>query len=221
MSGGAGSAGRRRNSISGQFIGRLVELLESPAYRATGFAARKALERIEIEHAHHGGNDNGKLPVTYADFERWDIHPNFIAPAIRELAALGLIEVTQRGYGGKEGDRKPSLYRLTYKPAWDATRHADGTHEWRRIKSREEAEALALEARKAVNPRVVELAKSKSSPSVSEGASPSVSEGEVKNPRPQLVRVQAHPQLVRVLSISPAGSAARSGDEATKLADAA
>jgi hypothetical protein len=198
-----------------------VELLESPAYRATGFAARKALERIEIEHAHHGGNDNGRLPVTYADFEKWDIHPNYIAPAIRELVALGLIEVTQKGYGGKEGDRKPSLYRLTYRPAWDAVRNSDGTHEWRKIKTREEAEAIAAAARKAADPRVVERSKRKSSPSVSEGASPSVSEGEVKNPRPQLVRVQAHPQLVRVLSIFPAGSAALSGDEPTQLADAA
>ena len=100
-------------------------------------------------------------------------------------------------------------------------RHGDGTHEWRRIKTREEAEALASEARRAVNPRVVAVAKSKSSPSVSEGASPSVSEGEVKNPRPQLVRVQGHPQLVRVLSISPVGSAGLDGDGATNLADAA
>ena len=197
-----------------------MELLESPAYRATGFAARKVLERIEIEHAHHGGNDNGRLPVTYADFEQWDIHPNYIAPAIRELVALGLIEVTQKGYGGKEGERKPSLYRLTYKPAWDAVRHGDGTHEWRRIKTREEAEAVAAAARKAVNPQVVERSKRKSSPSVSEGRPPSVSEGEAQNPHPQLVRVQAHPQLVRVLSISPVGTTALGSDDAT-LADAA
>jgi hypothetical protein len=198
-----------------------VELLESPAYRATGFAARKALERIEIEHAHHGGNDNGRLPVTYADFEEWDIHPNYIAPAIRELVALGLIEVTQKGYGGKEGDRKPSLYRLAYRPAWDAARSGDGTHEWRKIKTREEAEAIAAAARKAVDPRVVERSKKKSSPSLTEGRSPSVSEGEVENLRPQLVRVQAHPQLVRVLSIFPVGSTGLDGDDATQLADAA
>jgi len=39
----------------------------------------------------HGGAENGKLPVTYADFEKWGVRPNSIAGAIRTLEALGLI----------------------------------------------------------------------------------------------------------------------------------
>ena len=54
----------RRNRISGQFIARLVEMHESPAYRVLSLSAHRALSRIEVEFGHHGGQDNGKLPVT-------------------------------------------------------------------------------------------------------------------------------------------------------------
>ena len=39
----------------------------------------------------HGGAENGKLPVTYADLEKWGVRPDSIAGAIRALEALGLI----------------------------------------------------------------------------------------------------------------------------------
>jgi hypothetical protein len=71
---------RRRSSFSGQFAGRLVEMLESPAYRVLSQSAYRVLSRVEIELAHHAGNDNGKLPVTYDDFERYGIHRHAIAP---------------------------------------------------------------------------------------------------------------------------------------------
>ena len=51
----------------------------------------RILDRIEIELADHGGKDNGKLPVTYADFEEFGIgNRHAIAPGIREVCALGL-----------------------------------------------------------------------------------------------------------------------------------
>jgi hypothetical protein len=135
-------------------------MIASPAMRVLSLAARTALDRIEIEHAHHGGNDNGKLPITYVDFERHGLHPNAIAPAIRELAALGFIEVTRKGYGGAAELRAPSLYRLTYRPAWNANRRdEDGTHEYLAIKTNEEAEAVARAARARVDPRNVKRAK--------------------------------------------------------------
>lgn len=112
-------------------------------------AAHMVLMRIEIEHAHHGGADNGRLPVTYQDFKDYGVHPRMTAPAIRELEALGLIEVTERGSGGNAEFRRPSLYRLTYRNAKGAT--GDGTHEWRQIKTREEAEAIAERARNAAD----------------------------------------------------------------------
>ena len=50
---------RRKNRISGQFAVRLIEMLESPAYRALSVSAHRVISRIEIELASHGGNDNG------------------------------------------------------------------------------------------------------------------------------------------------------------------
>jgi hypothetical protein len=67
-------------------------MLESPAFAVLSLAAHRALARIEIELAHHGGTDNGKLPVRYDDFERYGIHRHSIAPALRELVALRFIE---------------------------------------------------------------------------------------------------------------------------------
>ena len=75
-------------------------MLESPAWRALSLSGRRVLDRIEIELGHHGGNDNGSLPVTFEDFIAYGIHHNCIAPAIRELEALGFIKVTERGRGG-------------------------------------------------------------------------------------------------------------------------
>jgi hypothetical protein len=194
---------RRRNQIAGQFVAHPRQMIECVAWRALNLAARKALERIEIEHMDHGGAENGKLPVTYADFEKWDVHPNFVAPALRELEALGFIEIVKRGSRGAAGTRQASEYRLTFRPAWNAPKNDTGSHEYLKIKTREEAEVLAAAARKRTDPQTVSRAKeSILSPSQSEGTSPSQSEGEKPGFRPHKVRVQGHPQLVRVPSIS-------------------
>ena len=118
-------------------------MLESPAYRVLSLSARKILDRIEIELAHHGGNENGRLPVTYDDFVAYGIHRHAIAPALREVDALGFIEITERGRAGNAEYRSPNKIRITY-------RHLDKakpTDEWKRIATLEEAEAIAHEAR--------------------------------------------------------------------------
>ena len=128
----------------------------------------------------HGGAENGKLPVTYRDFEEWGVHCNTVAGAIRALAALGLVEITRRGYSGAVDRRAPNWYRLTYVQAWDAD--DTGTHEYLKIESVEAAEAIAEAARKGADPRNVERSKRnstaltfcESSPSKSEGESPVV-----------------------------------------------
>lgn len=104
---------------------------------------------MEIEFAEHAGegavrgNENGKLPVTYADFERYGVHHDAVAPAVREAVALGFLEVTEVGRAGNAEYRTPSKYRLTYRH----TKHAEPTHEWRRIKTPEEAASIAKAAR--------------------------------------------------------------------------
>src|SRR6516165_8922526 len=105
---------KRRNSIDGQFAPHTIEMIKSPAWSVLSLSARRVLDRIEIEHADHGGNDNGRLPVTYDDFERYGIHRHAIGPAIRETVALGFAEITERGRAGNAEFRSPHKFRLTY-----------------------------------------------------------------------------------------------------------
>lgn len=118
-------------AIEGQFIAHRVELLESDAWCGLSFAARRILDRLEIEHAHHGGKENGRLVATYADFERFGIRRRSIAEAIRLLVRTGLVEITHTGRGGNAEFRDPSRYRLTYLP----TEKATSTDEWRRYRA--------------------------------------------------------------------------------------
>jgi hypothetical protein len=143
--------GRRSGSIEGQFAPRLIEMLESPAYRALSLSAHRVLSRIEIELGHHGGNDNGRLPVTFADFEAYGIERHAIAPAIRELAALGFLLVTEAGRAGNAEYRSPNLFRLTFA---NPRRRGDQkpTHDWRRIETTEAALILSQAARKNKKP---------------------------------------------------------------------
>jgi len=136
---------RNRNKIDGQFAPRTVEMLRSYPYRVLSQSAHRVLARIEIEFADHGGTDNGKLPITYADFIDYGLDRHAIGPAIDECEALGFIEVTERGRSGNAEFRKPNLFRLTYR----YTERAAPTNEWRRINTREEAIAIALAARKS------------------------------------------------------------------------
>jgi hypothetical protein len=70
---------RKRNRINEQFLARVVSMLESPAYRVLSLSARRVLDRLEIELAHHGGNDNGDLahllPTTAASLHTRDPQP--------------------------------------------------------------------------------------------------------------------------------------------------
>ena len=142
---------RGKVKIVGQFAPRLVEMLRSPAFRALSLSEHRILARLEIELADHGGKENGKLPATYDDFERFGIHRHAIAPALRALEALGFIRITERGRAGNGEWRKPHKFRLTF-------RHTDqdgSTDDWRKIETREEADRIAIEARKNKTPVAV------------------------------------------------------------------
>jgi hypothetical protein len=143
------STGKRKThrhaKISGQFAPRLVEMLRSPAYRVLSVSAHRVLARIEIELADHGGNDNGRLPVTFDDFEEFGIERHSIAPAIRECCALGFIEITAAGRAGNAEFRTPNLFRIAYRNSENLL--GDGSHEWRAIETMEQALTLARAAR--------------------------------------------------------------------------
>jgi hypothetical protein len=131
-----------KNKFTDAFIKRTFRMIESPAYRVLSLAAYRVLSRIEIELGRHGGKDNGKLPVTTEDFIEYGMDRHTIAPAIRELEDLGLIQVI-RGYAGKAGQYRPSLYRLTYLPSFGE----DPSNEWASILTIEDAQKIAKAAR--------------------------------------------------------------------------
>lgn len=137
---------RKRNNIAEQFIAHTVRMLESPAYQVMSLSARRVLTRIEIEHAHHGGNDNGRLPVTFDNFVQYGVHRHAIGPATRECEALGFLQVTERGYAGNAEFRAPNKFRLTYLYAGGA----QPTDEWARIETLDQAEEIARSARRPV-----------------------------------------------------------------------
>jgi hypothetical protein len=141
----------RRGSIAGAFAWRLTEMLESPAHRTLSLSARKILDRLEIEFYRHGGKpeENGRLPCTFDHFVEFGIHRHAIGPAIREVVALGFVEITRKGSAGNAGYRQPTLYRLTYRHSGSNKRVTD---DWRRIGTIEEAEAIAERARKVCEP---------------------------------------------------------------------
>jgi hypothetical protein len=137
----------KQNKISGQFAARLIEMMESPAYRVLSLSAHRALSRIEIEWAHHGGQDNGQLPVTFDDFERYGLHRHAIGPALAELEALGFVVITEKGKMARAADyRRPNKFLLTSRPV---NKGADQIHKWKMFKTMEEAEAVAEASRKA------------------------------------------------------------------------
>jgi hypothetical protein len=138
---------RRRNPIPGAFACRTIDMLKSPAFKVLSLSALRVLTRIEIELARHGGNDNGKLPITVEQFVEYGIERHAIGPAQRELEALGFIEI-ERGCAGNAEHRRPNLYRLSWRGTEEGSPYPQGTDEWKRVKTIEEALAIQAEARK-------------------------------------------------------------------------
>jgi hypothetical protein len=149
-----GKTERRDKMASGQWCARPLELLESPAYKVLSRGAHQVMSRIEIELRHHGGRDNGKLPVTFNDFVKYGIHRHAIAPAIRELEAVGIVRAVH-GRAGNAEFRVPNLFFLTYANERDGKK-SPPPNDWRKIKTIEEAEQLVRAARATKNPVAIE-----------------------------------------------------------------
>jgi hypothetical protein len=140
------SKGKNAKAINEAFVPHTLSMLLSPAWMVLSLTARRVLDRIEIEHMHHGRKENGNLTVTYDQFEAYGIHRHAIGPAIREVVTLGLVEITEQGRAGNREYRRPNRYRLTYREAKGAM--GNGTHEWRGIETIEQAEEMATMARR-------------------------------------------------------------------------
>ncbi len=77
----------------------------------------------------HAGTENGNLPCTYDDFERYGVRRRSIPDAMRQLQRLGFVIVAEQGRGGNAEWRRASRYRLTYLGAGGMP----PTDEWRRF----------------------------------------------------------------------------------------
>jgi hypothetical protein len=202
---------KRRNRINEQYSARSIEMLESPAYRVLSLAAHRVISRIEIELAHHGGNDNGHLPVPYQDFINYGLHRDGVAPAIREAEALGFIRVTERGRGGNADYHQPNKFFLTFAWGRDSQRNPP-THDWRKIRTLEDAEDIARAARDNKDARAVAYghrrAQKIKSRSRNPGAKPVPESGgeNAKTPPPES-RTTGSPRNPGLLSISRGGGA--------------
>jgi hypothetical protein len=143
----SGQGGGRSKAYMKEAVSlRPIGMQESPAYRIMSLSAHRVLDRLEIEFARHGfkPEENGLLPCTYEDFVEYGITRHAIAPAIRELRALGIARATRNGSAGNEAHRRPTLFLLCYRASGSDKKTEDG---WRRIKTIDEAEAVQKAAR--------------------------------------------------------------------------
>jgi hypothetical protein len=111
------------------------------------------LLRIELELRQHAGRCNGKLIVTKEQFVEFGLHPRMVAPALRELEALGIIRI-EHGRGGNAEHRQPNRFLLNCLcGAVDADEQI--TNAWRLFKTMDEAVEVRRTARKAKDPQKV------------------------------------------------------------------
>jgi hypothetical protein len=138
---------RKRNAVpkGEQWTWATTTMKESPAWRAMPLAARQVVDRIEIEHGLHGGQENGKLPVTYADFEAYGIRRMSIAFGIRAAVTLGWIDVTEEGHRGAADVRRAARYALTWVDRHDG---APRSNRWKRHQTMAEAEMAVAEVKR-------------------------------------------------------------------------
>ena len=125
-------------------------MLESPAYRVLSLSARRILDRIEIEYAHHGGNDNGLLVVTYENFQRYGVDRHCIRPALNELEALGFVKIAEPAFVPSRDLRLPNKFGLTYRAWHDGT---PATNEWKSVKTDQQASQAVRMARGSLRTR--------------------------------------------------------------------
>ena len=124
------------------------EMLESGAFRSLSIHARRALDRIMLEHMQHGGQDNGRLKVTWNDFVKFGTGRKFVKFAIGELVAVGLIAIEQpgrRAWGQDKGE--PTQYRLTYLPVSEPNNFHPATNEWMKFETDIRAARSAIKAK--------------------------------------------------------------------------
>ncbi len=120
-----------KKKIDYGFLPRPIEMMETAAYRQLSLSAHRVLDRLEIALHKTAGKANGELRVTYLQFVQYGVRRNSIQPALNELVAAGMVEITRKGRSGNNEFRRATWYRLTYRD----TAESRATHEWRQFKA--------------------------------------------------------------------------------------
>lgn len=138
---------RGRTPINEQFIAHRISMRESIAWRALPDEARRILDRLEVEHAHQAGAENGMLVQTYTQFHAAGIRRSSISQAIRQCETLGFLKAQKFGYATSNGLKPASRYCLTYVNGWGQS--PAPTDDWKKIVTLEQAEAALKRAQRS------------------------------------------------------------------------
>jgi hypothetical protein len=122
------------------------EMYETPAGRelVKHDAAFALVHRVAFEHLRHAAKENGRLKITFNDFEEWGISRARIGDAIAIADALGFIKRVKRGRASWEDRRESGEFAIT----WQSIGSDLPTNDWRRIFSPEAAQAKVAHALK-------------------------------------------------------------------------
>lgn len=98
--------------------------------------------------------NNGDLSLPLSRAKTCGIrHHLTLARSLRALCAVGLIAMTRKGGSTREGQRLPSLYRVTDRECYDIPARfitaMPATHEWKRVTSVEQGQQLIADAEAA------------------------------------------------------------------------
>ena len=96
------------------FVPLTFELLNSDVWCNLSIHAFRVLTFLMREHLTHGGKENGFLAAPYDQLMQCGISRYLVRPALDELVASRLVEVTHRGLGWTGGKPDRSMYRLTF-----------------------------------------------------------------------------------------------------------
>lgn len=110
-----------------QFVALRKDMLEHDAFQALDDNARRVLDRLILEFLRTGGQENGKLVVTWDQFQAHGCTRRLIRRSLRQLIAGGFVRTTVQG-GMDLGERVPSQYRLTFLPI---NKKSPPTDEWK------------------------------------------------------------------------------------------
>jgi len=142
--------GKKQKLIQESFSSLSIEMIKSPARWVLNQTERRILDCFEVELSKQG-RKYVPLVITYETLIAFGIDRGSIAPAMRVLEDLGFI-LNEHGRADNGGEHKPNKILLTY--AYTDKNHLP-THNWREVKSKEDAERIRKGARVRKDPRAV------------------------------------------------------------------